>query len=49
MAADTASDRPAPEQVVVEIQDSREIGPAEAEGVLRECLSLTHKRLDAAV
>jgi uncharacterized protein DUF1631 len=49
MAADTTSERPAPERVVVEVQDSREIGPAEAEGLLRECLSLTHKRLDAAI
>src|SRR5258708_112100 len=49
MAADITTDRPAPERVVVEVQDSREIGPAEAEGLLRECLTLTHKRLDAAI
>jgi hypothetical protein len=49
MAADTISARPAPERVVVEVKDSREIGPAEAEGLLRECLALTHKRLDAAI
>jgi hypothetical protein len=49
MAADATSDGSAPERVVVEVQDSRDIGPAEAEGLLRECLSLTHKRLDAAI
>ena len=49
MAADSSSDRPAAEQVVVDVQDSRELGPVEAEELLRECLSLTHKRLDAAI
>jgi hypothetical protein len=49
MAADATSDASAPERLVVEVQDSRDIGPAEAEGLLRECLSLTHKRLDAAI
>ena len=48
MGGDTTS-RLAPERVVVEVKDSREIGPAEAEGLLRECLALTHKRLDAAI
>ncbi len=49
MAADATSDGSAPERVVVEVQDSRDIGPVEADGLLRECLSLTHKRLDAAI
>ena len=49
MPGDTTFGRLAPERVVVEVKDSREIGPAEAEGLLRECLSLTHKRLDAAL
>jgi Protein of unknown function (DUF1631) len=49
MAAENSTDRPDPEQVVVEVQDSRELGPVEAEELLRECLSLTHKRLDAAI
>ena len=49
MAADATSDGLAPERVVVEVQDSRDIGPVEADGLLRECLSLTHKRLDAAI
>src|SRR6266496_4017049 len=48
MVAENTTDRPAPEQVVVDVQDSRELGPVEAEELLRECLSLTHKRLDAA-
>jgi len=49
MAADATSDGSAPERLVVEVQDSRDIGPVEADGLLRECLSLTHKRLDAAI
>ena len=49
MAADATSDAPSPERLVVEVQDSRDIGPVEAEGLLRECLSLTHKRLDTAI
>jgi len=49
MGGDTTTGRLAPERVVVEVKDSREIGPAEADGLLRECLALTHKRLDAAV
>jgi hypothetical protein len=49
MAAETTSDGSAPERLVVEVQGSREIGPAEADGLLRECLALTHKRLDAAI
>jgi hypothetical protein len=49
MAADATSDGSAPERVVVEVQDSRDIGPVEADGLVRECLSLTHKRLDAAI
>ena len=47
--ADATSDGSAPERLVVEVQDSRDIGPVEADGLLRECLSLTHKRLDAAI
>ena len=47
--ADATSDASAPERLVVEVQDSRDIGPVEADGLLRECLSLTHKRLDAAI
>ncbi len=49
MAAETTSDGSAPERLVVEVQGSREIGPAEADGLLRECLALTHKRLAAAI
>ncbi|HEX8009802.1 MAG TPA: DUF1631 family protein [Casimicrobiaceae bacterium] len=49
MAADATSDGAPPERLVVEVQGSREVGPVEAEGLLRECLALTHKRLDAAI
>ena len=49
MGGDTVTGRLAPERVVVEAKGSREIGPAEAEGLLGECLALTHKRLDAAI
>ncbi len=49
MVGENSTDRPDPEQVVVDVQDSRELGPVEAEELLRECLSLTHKRLDAAI
>jgi uncharacterized protein DUF1631 len=49
MAADSTTDRGGDEKVVVEVKDSREIGPVEAEQLVRECLTLTHKRLDAAL
>src|ERR1043166_985783 len=48
MAADGGTDRDGDKHVVVEVKDSREIGPAEAGELVRECLTLTHKRLDAA-
>src|SRR5689334_13382710 len=49
MVAESSTDRPGPEQVIVDVRDSRELGPAEAEELLRECRALTHKRLDAAL
>jgi uncharacterized protein DUF1631 len=49
MAADSTTDRGGDEKVVVEVKDSRELGPVEAEELVRECLALTHKRLDAAL
>jgi len=49
MAADGGTDRDGDKHVVVEVKDSREIGPAEAGELVRECLTLTHKRLDAAL
>src|SRR5450631_104356 len=42
-------DTPLQERLVVNVEGAREIGPAEAEGLVRECLVLTHKRLDAAL
>jgi len=49
MNADPTSDRAPREQLVVDVDGSREMDPAEADRVLRECLSLTHKRLAAAI
>ena len=49
MAADSTSDRSGTEQLFVDVEDSREIGPAEAEELLRECVALTHTRIDSAL
>src|SRR5438094_956435 len=49
MNADSPSDRSPREQLVVDVDGTREMDPAEADRVLRECLSLTHKRLTAAI
>jgi len=49
MAGDSTSDRPGSEQLLVDVQDSRAIGPVEAEELLRECVALTHARIDAAL
>jgi hypothetical protein len=49
MNANSPSDRSAQEKLVVDVESSRDIRPAEADKVLRECLSLTHRRLDAAI
>jgi hypothetical protein len=49
MAADGGTDRDGDRHVVVEVKESREIGPAEAGELVRECVTLTHKRLDAAL
>ena len=49
MNADSPSDRSPREQLVVDVDGTREMDPAEADRVLRECLSLTHKRLAAAI
>ena len=37
------------QQVVLHVEDARDIGPIEADGLLRECLALTQQRLDAAL
>ncbi|HEX5863259.1 MAG TPA: DUF1631 family protein, partial [Casimicrobiaceae bacterium] len=49
MNADATSDRTAPEQLVVGFDGAQDVAPAKADRVLRECLSLTHKRLEAAI
>ena len=49
MNADSPSDRGSQDKLVVDVDGSRDMDPAEAERILRECLSLTHKRLAAAI
>jgi len=49
MNADSPSDRGAQEQLVVDVDGSRDMDPAEADRVLRECLALTEKRLAATI
>lgn len=49
MTTDTIQERTERERLVVNVEGARDIGPAEAEGLLRECLVLTHKRFDAAI
>lgn len=49
MNADPTSDRDAQKQLVVDVDGSGDIDPAEADLVLRECLSLMDKRLAAAI
>jgi hypothetical protein len=49
MTADPTGDRAAQGRLLVSVEGSRELGPAEAESILRECLALTHKRFDAAL
>jgi hypothetical protein len=49
MTADPTGDRAAQGRLLVNAEDTRELGPAEADGLLRECLALTHKRVDAAL
>ena len=49
LAADPTDDPAARARLVVSAEGSRDIGPVEAERVLRECLVLTHKRFDAAL
>jgi hypothetical protein len=48
MNADSRSNR-GPQLLVVDVERSREMDPAEGNRVLRECLSLTNKRLAAAI
>ena len=47
----TDSDRSSAEnrQIVLDVEHARDIGPAEADGLLRECIALTRQRLDAAL
>ncbi len=49
MTTDAIHERSDRERLVVNVEGTRDIGPAEAEGLLRECLVLTHKRFDAAI
>ena len=49
MNADPTSDRAAQQQLVVDVDGSGEMDPAEADLVLRECLALMDKRLAAAI
>jgi len=49
MNADSPSDRGSQEKLVVDVDGSRDMDPAEADRVLRECLSLTQKRLAGAI
>lgn len=49
MITDAIHERSDRERLVVNVEGTRDIGPAEAEGLLRECLVLTHKRFDAAI
>jgi Protein of unknown function (DUF1631) len=48
MTTDAIHERTDRERLVVNVEGTRDIGPAEAEGLLRECLVLTHKRFDTA-
>jgi hypothetical protein len=49
MTTDAIHERSDRERLVVNVEGTRDIGPAEAEGLMRECLVLTHKRFDAAI
>ena len=49
MTTDAIHERTDRERLVVNVEGTRDIGPAEAEGLLRECLVLTHKRFDTAI
>ena len=49
MTTDAIQERSDRDRLVVNVEGTRDIGPAEAEGLLRECLVLTHKRFDAAI
>ena len=49
MNADPTSDRAAQKHLVVDVDGAGDIDPAEADLVLRECLSLMDKRLAAAI
>src|SRR5437588_997306 len=49
MNADSPSAQAAQKQLVVDVEGSGEMDPAEAELLLRECLSLMDKRLAAAI
>lgn len=35
-------------RVILDVEDARDVGPTEAEGLIRECLALTYRRIDAA-
>ena len=37
-----------PDHVILDVEGARDVGPTEAAGLIRECLTLTYQRLDAA-
>ncbi len=49
MASDSTRSATEQQRVVLDVEDARAVGPAEAEGLLRECVALTKQRLDAAI
>ncbi|MEO8755173.1 MAG: DUF1631 family protein, partial [Casimicrobiaceae bacterium] len=49
MATDSTRSATEQQRVVLDVEDARAVGPAEAEGLLRECVALTKQRLDAAL
>jgi hypothetical protein len=49
MTAEPTGDRASQGRLLVNTDEARELGPVEADGLLRECLLLTHKRFDAAL
>jgi hypothetical protein len=49
MAIDSNRPSTIAQQVVLDVEDARDIGPVEADGLLRECVALTKQRLDSAL
>ena len=49
MAIDSKRSASKGQQVVLDVEDARDIGPIESDGLLRECIALTQQRLNAAL